>query len=238
MSHELELHQVEGCLGYVFKNKDLLSTALTHRSWVEEQYPGGSAPSHLSNQRLEFLGDSFINYVVGRWLYEKLPMTAEGELTLRRAALVKGQSLHDHAIRLGLRGEFLRLGRGETAKMATNKILLGDAMEAIVGAILLDGGPELATAFVLKLLPPKPPEQGVGKDPIIALGEWYQKTYKQSLEEPSYDWDGPDHARIWTCTVEVAGQKSEASSQDKRNAKRMAYARMLTLLGIPGFEEG
>jgi len=238
MLNEERIQLIEAALGHQFRDGDLLRLALTHRTWVEERYPGGNAPDHLSNQRLEFLGDAFLDYLVGHWLYMELPMAAEGHLTGVRAELVDQNALIRYADKLGLHHDDLLLGRGESLNASTNRRLLADAVEAIIGALLLDGGEQAAGDFIRSLLPTELPIPAPVGDPISVLNEYCQKMYEG--QHPVYDSDseGPDHALTWCCTVELSGFYAHGSGASKQKARRAAGRQMLALLGVPGWSDG
>lgn len=154
-------------LGYRFNNARLLQQALTHRSH--------STPH---NERLEFLGDSILNFIVAAELYARFSRLREGELSRLRASLVREQSLHDIASRIEL-GDFLRLGEGELKSGGFRRpSILADALEALIGAVFLDGGYEAARALVLHLYGPQldtlDPSVTADKDPKTQLQEWLQ----------------------------------------------------------------
>ena len=144
--YEERLKAFQERLGYCFKRPELLLEALIHRSFSKEE----GIP--WDNERLEFLGDAFINFVVGFEFFEKEPAFSEGELTKKRAMLVREESLAWAAKRIGL-GDFLLLGKGEEGQGGRERDSnLADAFEALVGAVLVDGGVRRARALVRRLL--------------------------------------------------------------------------------------
>jgi dsRNA-specific ribonuclease len=133
-------------------DRGLLVRALTHRSWIEEQYPGhGAAFAHEGQERLEFLGDAFLGYVVARALFDAQEMAGEGDLTVSRAGKVSREALTEIGKRLEV-VRYLRLGVGERLKAGENKNLAADTVEAIVGAVLVDAGEVRAREVVLGLV--------------------------------------------------------------------------------------
>src|SRR5262245_19732526 len=127
---------LEERLGYLFRRRDLLRDALTHKSFVNEN----PTLQREDNERLEFLGDAVLDLAVGHLLMVRFPLRTEGELSKRRAAIVNEQGLSEVASELGL-GEWLFLGRGELQTGGRRKVsLLADACEAVLAAIYLDGG--------------------------------------------------------------------------------------------------
>jgi ribonuclease III len=136
---------LEERLGYTFTNKQLLTTALTHKTYAFE----ASTPLEY-NERLEFLGDSILNFVIAEQLYQSNIYFSEGELTRRRSIDVNNNTLATVAARLDL-GPFLRLGKGEAKqKGETNRTNLANALEAIIGAIYLDSNLSTVRAFILQ----------------------------------------------------------------------------------------
>jgi ribonuclease III len=140
-----KLASLEDRLGYTFTNKQLLTTALTHKTYAFE----ASTPLEY-NERLEFLGDSILNFVTAEQLYQSNTYFSEGELTRRRALDVNNTMLATVATRLEL-GPFLRLGKGELKqKGETNRTNLANALEAIIGAIYLDSNLHTVRTFILQ----------------------------------------------------------------------------------------
>jgi ribonuclease-3 len=147
-----ELRYLMDSIGYVFQNPDLLKTALTHRSVVKGHYPENhpNHPSQHHNERLEFLGDAVLELCIGAELFHRYPLAKEGQLSRMRANLVRGDSLVKLAMALNL-GDYLLLGQGERHSGGHRRAsILEDAMEALIGALYLDGGLEVAQRCVLK----------------------------------------------------------------------------------------
>ena len=144
------INTLQAVLGYRFSNTALLRNALTHSSYVNECRLKGCC----SNERLEFLGDSVLGVVVAEYLYQKFPQLPEGELSRLRASVVCEESLAEVALQMGL-GGFLLLGRGEDKSGGRDRAsILSDAVEALIAAVYLDGGFEMARSFVLRWLEP------------------------------------------------------------------------------------
>jgi ribonuclease-3 len=188
--------RLEQSLGHVFQQPDLLRQALTHRSH--------SSPH---NERLEFLGDSVLNCVIATQLFQRFHALKEGELSRLRASLVRQESLAEIAIELAL-GDMLRLGEGELKSGGFRRpSILADALEAIIGAIYLDAGFEVAQQTILHLyrqrierIDPK----AEAKDPKTALQEWLQGRH---LPVPHYTLQatrGEAHAQEFEVICEVA----------------------------------
>ena len=151
MAVEDVVKRAEKALGYHFTNPALLQQALVHRSYLNEN-PGYTLGS---NERLEYLGDAIVGWIVSEHLYQNYPDASEGTLTAMRAALVRAQTLGRRARSLGL-GELLFLSRGEIEEQARSRFrLLGQVFEAILGAIYLDQGPAAAREFALRELRPE-----------------------------------------------------------------------------------
>ena len=162
----MKLDALQEQLGHRFRDPGLLSQALTHRSH--------STPH---NERLEFLGDGVLNCIVAAELYARFPGLKEGELSRLRASLVREERLHEIAARLPL-GDFLRLGEGELKSGGFRRpSILADALEALIGAVFLDGGFESAREVVVRMYRPLLERAGppaVEKDPKTQLQEWLQ----------------------------------------------------------------
>jgi ribonuclease III len=138
------LASLEAAIGVTFTKRSLLLDALTHRSYVYEH----AAPDVVSNERLEFLGDAVLSIIASDLLYRRFPKASEGELTNLRASLVRASTLAALARDLSL-GVYLRLGRGEEITGGrTRELLLARAMEALIGAVYLDGGIQVTRAFL------------------------------------------------------------------------------------------
>lgn len=216
-------------LGYHFRDADLLRLALTHPSIAHEQ---GAPVQH--NQRLEFLGDAVLQLALTRELYEKFPGFNEGPLTKARAKLVNRRTLALHGRALGL-GEHLILSRGEENSGGRDRSsALADAYEALVGAIFMDGGYELARAFILR-------EFGAafGSLAVIPIlenpkGELQELLQARSLEAPQYNvisTTGPDHDRVFECTVHHAGvELARGAGKSKKAAESEAALAALQAL--------
>ncbi len=133
----MNLDDLERALGHTFSDRTHLLEALTHKTWLMEQQARGLALDLRDQQRLEFLGDAFLNYEVGRLLFLRFPKASEGDFTARRRSLVKGESIHAVGQRLGVL-DLVQVGAGERVKLDRNKKVLEDTVEALIGAILLD----------------------------------------------------------------------------------------------------
>lgn len=216
-------------LGLPFSNLALLTRALTHRSYVNE-----NPDSVEDNERLEFLGDAVLDFVVGAWVYNRFPEMQEGELTKIRSAIVRNDQLAMFARRLNL-GPALRLGRGEFASGGRHRDgLLGSLFEALIGALYLDGGLEAVDDFVRPLLD-EAQETILEEihDPKSRLQEWAQS---EKLGTPQYitlGSSGPDHAKVFEVEVRIQGQTyGRGQGSSKHVAARIAAQATLETLGL------
>jgi len=220
-------------LGYAFHDSGLLARAVVHRSAPNERpavYPE-------SNERLEFLGDAVLDLVIAEDLYRRFPGATEGELTRFKAALVSELALADVARDLGL-GKYLVLGRGEEETGGRDKpSILSDALEAVLGAVYLDGGMPQVEALVLRLFGPGlavVDQSGAPRgDYKTALQEW---TQARGMGLPAYRLEaaeGPDHARRYTVVVALGGKPlATGQGPSKREAERLAARGALAQLGV------
>jgi len=191
-------------LGYSFVDTGLLLDALTHRSFKNE-WPGTSSSD---NERLEFLGDAVVGFVVASLLYAQFPEVDEGELTRRRADLVSEKGLADAAETIGV-GEAMRLGKGEQKSGGRAKPrLLASALEACLGAIYCDGGANAAFEAARLLFEPRLQTSALGlRDAKSRAQEWAQAHLGGT---PSYQLvatDGPDHDREFTVALQLNDQE-------------------------------
>lgn len=218
---------LEARLGHQFAAPALLAQALTHRSHTGRD-----------NERLEFLGDAVLGLAIGEELYRRLPLAEEGELTRLRASLVDAESLAAIAAGLGI-GDHLRLGAGELKSGGYRRpSILADALEAIIGAVYLEGGLETARALVLRLysvrlanLPTKPV-----KDPKTRLQEWLQS---RGHELPQYTLEavwGEPHAQTFraACAVPAMSLNATGEGASRRRAEQEAAVALIALLEAQG----
>ncbi len=210
---------LEETLHYAFRSKELLRQALAHSSRAKE----------VNNQRLEFLGDAILGAVIADMLYTHFPQEREGSLARRHAALVCGETLVDVARDLKL-GEYMLLSAGEAAAGGRDTPSnLEDALEALIGAIYLDGGFEAAQRFILPRWEILARSAGAApKDPKTALQEWAQARSKPVPAYTLVGSVGPAHAPLFTVEVSVEGvQPVQAQAKSKRAAEMAAAAEML-----------
>jgi ribonuclease-3 len=223
----MDLHAFERRLGVAFKNRDLLKRALTHRSYTNE-HPEQELED---NQRLEFLGDAVLDFVTGELLYHRFPKAPEGRLTRLRAALVRTETLADFAISCGVH-ETLMLGKGEEENGGRERESnLCDAFEAVVGALYLDQGIEVAARFTAPLLEDALEdvlEREDDKDPKSRLQEWSQRHLSTIPTYETIDSTGPDHAKEFTVAVYLNGEEqAQGMGRSKRAAAQEAARKVL-----------
>lgn len=223
------MEALEKKLGYTFKNKALLLNALTHSSYANEARHGVT-----SNERLEFLGDSVLSIIVSNYLFNQFPNMPEGELTKLRASLVCEKSLCAFSRELEL-GKFLQLGKGEDKGGGRERdSILADAFEAVLAAIYLDGGMEIARKhvmnFVLREL--KHTDDEVFKDYKTALQEIIQRNPEESVTYILTDEFGPDHDKQFTVEVHLNSNIiGTGKGKSKKQAEQMAAKQALHLMG-------
>jgi ribonuclease-3 len=211
-------------LGHAFATPRLLEDALTHPSLA-----GGSKQRKKGApyERLEFLGDRVLGLAIAEWLYETYPNAAEGEMAKRHAALVNREALRSVALEIGL-GQFVRLARGEDATAARKNIAtLPDAMEAVIGALYLDGGFPAARAFIHRYWQRDLAVSETPADPKTALQEWAQG---QGLPLPTYRViknSGPAHAPVFMIEAGVKGHDPVQAQGDSKRAAQKAAAAIL-----------
>lgn len=208
-------------LGLSFSNFALLTEALTHRSYANEHQDGT-----MDNERLEFLGDSVLDFIVADWAYRRFPELPEGDLTRIRSHLVRNERLVSFANRIDL-GKALRLGRGE--KLSSGSVresVLGSAFEALLGAIYLDANLEKARNFVLPLLDEK--RESVLEeifDPKSTLQEKVQALKMGPIIYRVVNASGPDHAKTYEVDVEINGVVMGRGSGSSKAAAEQEAAR-------------
>lgn len=209
---------------YRFKDPQLLREALTHRSV-------GAG----NNERLEFLGDSVLSLVISWRLYDLHPRAQEGDLSRMRARLVRGSTLTEVATSINL-GMEINLGEGELKSGGFRRAsILADAFEALLGAILIDGGFEACRRVVLSLFDPlieQLPGAEELKDPKTRLQEWLQARGRPLPQYSLVGEEGSDHAKKFhvTCRLDDDGTAVEASGRSRRKAEQAAASRVLEVL--------
>ncbi|QKE63946.1 ribonuclease III [Aquipseudomonas campi] len=220
------LARLERQLGHAFQDQDLMLLALTHRSFAGR-----------NNERLEFLGDAILNFVAGEALFERFPQAREGQLSRLRARLVKGETLAVLARGFDL-GEYLRLGSGELKSGGFRReSILADALEALIGAIYLDAGMDVARQCVLGWLSNELDSLTLvdtNKDPKTRLQEFLQS---RATDLPRYDVvdiQGEPHCRTFfvQCEIALLNDKTQGQGASRRIAEQVAAAAALVALGV------
>ena len=229
-----DLAALERAIGHEFRDRELLERALTHKSRAYEKLEDG--PPASDNERLEFLGDAILGFVVSECLVHRHVSYPEGRLSKLKAHLVSAARLHEVAQSLTL-GEYLFLGRGEELSGGREKkALLSDALEALIAALYLDAGLEVAKRFiethVVGALPaPEDGAEQVVTDYKSALQEMAQAL---KLPAPRYaivDEAGPEHAKTFTVEVRLGKNWSgQAQGMSKKSAGQKAAQQILTQL--------
>lgn len=217
---------LQRALGYTFQNPELLALALTHRSY-----------NHCNNERLEFLGDSVLNFVIAEHLYLRFPQAREGQLSRLRALQVKGTTLAEVAREFKL-GDYLLLGSGELKSGGYRRdSILADALEAIIGAIYLDAGMDRVQERILSWFDERLKKmtlQDTQKDPKTRLQEFLQSRQMVLPRYDVVDVKGEAHAQTFTiaCVVEQVEEAPLGVGSSRRIAEQVAAEKMLQLLGV------
>lgn len=225
------IKDLENAIGYRFDNISLLQNALAHSSYANERWHN----SLMSNERLEFLGDSVLGMLVAEHLYRNFPDRPEGELTRMRADMVCETSLAVIADRIGL-GSHLLLGHGEEQGGGRNRAsILADAVESVIAACFLDGGMDAAKAFVDRfVLSNVPVKQMTNKDYKTALQELVQQKKNQLLTYDLVGESGPDHNKQFRVQVSLNGEPvGQGEGSSKKRAEQDAARAALESL-FPG----
>jgi ribonuclease-3 len=223
--------QVSKRLNLPFENYFLLSRALTHRSYLNE-----NKDAIEDNERLEFLGDAVLDFIVAEWLYNHYPEKPEGDLTRLRAALVHTDQLAKFAKEIKL-GQALRLGRGEIQAGGRERLtLLCDAFEALIGALYLQGGIQAVNQFMMPLLENVVDEifiNHLDEDTKSRLQEWAQGNGYASPKYVLIGEEGPDHAKNFEMEVRI-GKKpyGRGTGSSKQTAEKAAAREALMTLRI------
>jgi ribonuclease-3 len=226
---EVPHEALDRALGVDFASADLRRAALTHRSYAFEQ------GLDLTNERLEFLGDSVLGLVVTDMAYRAFPDMPEGQLAKLRAAIVNMQALADVARRLEL-GRMVLLGRGEELSGGREKpSILADALEAVFGAVYLDRGLDTARALIERLFRPRMDAyaRGEGDRDYKTMLQELASQQVRSMPEYRLQERGPDHQKVFTATVFLNGEAlgsgvGRSKKEAEQQAAREAYERMST----------
>ena len=218
-SENSTLSECASRIGYVFHNPALLRQALIHRSWQAEN----SDP--LTNERFEFLGDAVLGWVIADVAFHRLSDMPEGKLTDLRRSVVNMHALEEIARQLGI-GEFLLLGKGEDAAGGRdNSPILSAALEALIGAVYLDGGAPAAYEMVKRLLSDSVEEAIPHLEMFDAKTRLQELCARLSIGIPLYEveGEGPDHERVFTAVVHVDGRSyGSGEGRTKKAAEQIA----------------
>lgn len=218
--------RLESDLQHVFDNKEYLDIALTHRSMGQ-----------ANNERLEYLGDALLGFIIADALYQLYPDASEGELTRLRASVVKGETLAKVARKLNL-GNYIKLGGGELKSGGWRRnSILANTLEALTGAVYLDAGMEVCRTIVLGLFGDilnKITPDTLIKDPKTRLQEFLQAQQKNLPVYSVVEEQGEAHAKTFTveCQITDMDISVQANGRSKRNAEQAAAERVLGLLKI------
>jgi len=225
------MKKLEEIIGYTFHNKRMLQCAMTHSSFANESRD----KSVTSNERLEFLGDSVLGFVTADYIFSLYKHIPEGELTRLRASVVCEQSLFEVAKKLEL-SKFIKLGRGESMNKGNERpSILSDAVEAIIGAVYIDGGIEPARKFVLSFIKPAVETAVKGRafrDYKTILQEIVQKNKEEVLTYKLIGEKGPDHDRHFLVEVLInSNPVGTGEGRSKKEAEQLAAKCALELMG-------
>lgn len=223
------MQNLEEKIKYTFKDKTLLTEALTHSSYANERQNAGRC-----NERMEFLGDAVLSIVSAEYLYEKFPNMPEGKLSKLRSSLVCTQSLSGFAREINL-GRYLLLGKGETASGGADRdSILENAFEALIAAIYLDGGMEPAKKHILKFLSREIETQHISFiDYKSALQEIVQQNPDEVLNYVLVGESGPDHDKRFEAEVHLNSNIiGKGIGRTKKQAEQEAAKEALKLMGF------
>lgn len=230
MTGSRRLERIQEVLGYRFQDPSLADAALTHPSYEAEH--GGSR----SYERLEFLGDSVLGHIVAEELFRRYPDAPEGILTRRKIAVVSGERLSAVAAGLGV-GDLMRFGKGEARAGERGRAsVLENALEALIGAVYVDGGIDAAHDVVLTVLGDVLSLEDIADtgDPKSALQERTQSTGEGLPEYSVVASEGPAHAPSFTVEVRLGGRVlGSGTGHSKKDAEKAAAAAALELLSAP-----
>ncbi len=212
---ENKLDELQKNIGYQFQNMQLLEQALIHSSYANEN----KMSKEENNERLEFLGDAVLEIVTSYYLFVKYPDMLEGELTKLRASIVCEPTLAKFSKEIRL-GEYIRLGKGEENSGGRNRAsVLSDTVEALIGAVYLDGGLEATAEFVHNTLLKDVEKRNLFVDSKTHLQELIQKYSEQPLEYVVVSETGPDHNKIFEVAVK---HKDKIIGNGKGRSKKAA----------------
>ncbi|MFH1455290.1 MAG: ribonuclease III [bacterium] len=226
-----DFSKFEKNIGIIFKNKDLLKQAFTHRSYLNEHRD----TEFVHNERLEFLGDAVLELIVTEYLYTKYPDNSEGELTAYRSALVNAVTMSDAASKIGI-NDFLLLSKGEAKDTGrARQIILANTIEALIGAIFLDQGYEMAKYFISKYIFNLIEKIIEEKTWLDAKSKFQEQAQDYEGITPAYKTlkgEGPDHDKQFTVGVYLGKNKvAEGTGKSKQEAEQDAANKALSAKG-------
>jgi len=233
--YPLPLEKLEKTIGYTFKDKKIINNALTHSSYANEHKMSGK-PCEC-NERLEFLGDSVLSLIVSEYVFDKYGKSPEGDLTKIRAQVVCSRSLSSFANKISL-GDFLYLGKGESAGGRNKPTILENAFEALIAAIYLDSGnsKETVAKFVLPLLASGIEEASADQmahDYKTYLQQFVQASCKDKIQYVLVKEHGPDHQKTFEVEVRLnSNVVGKGKGKTKREAEQHAAKEALVLFGV------
>ncbi len=227
-----QMEELEQRIGYVFRDKQLLRQALTHSSFTNEQRINKTQ----DYERLEFLGDAVLELVSSEYLYQQYPQVPEGELTKRRASVVCEPSLAFCARDIEL-GKYMRLGKGEEATGGRKRdSIIADVMEAVIGAIYLDGGMEPARKHIMKYILSDLEDKQLFFDSKSNLQELIQGKLKKEFSYIMLEESGPEHDKTFLVEVQMEGEcLGKGTGRTKKAAEQQAAYQALLLLREKGY---
>ena len=229
MLSEQRMVELEDKIGYTFQNKDLLRQAVTHSSYANEQKINKTG----DYERLEFLGDAVLELVSSEFIYRENPQMPEGQLTKRRSSMVCEPALAFCARELVLE-EYILLGKGEEATGGRNRdSIISDVMEAIIGAIYLDGGLEPASAYIHHFILSDLEHKQLFFDAKTLLQEKVQQENKGSLQYRLIHEEGPEHDKTFVVEAWVGDHKAGSGTGRSKKAaeQQAAYEALLKYKG-------
>jgi ribonuclease-3 len=217
-------------IGHRFKDRGLLTTALTHSSAVA----AGICSARGTYERLEFLGDRVLGLIVAEMLLQAFPDAAEGELSPRLARLVRKETCAEVAAEIGLGDALIAGGGSEQRRALQTRNVLGDACEAVIAAIFLDGGMDAAQSFITKHWRERMMNlRGPKQDAKTALQEWAQREGKGTPTYALIERRGPDHASTFAVRVKVAAtEQGVGEGRSRREAEQAAATAVLLREGV------
>lgn len=215
----------EEIIGYTFKDKELLKTALTHSSYANENR------IKEDNERLEFLGDSVLGFVTAEYLFSQFKNRPEGELTKLRAAVVCEKSLFKFAEKISL-GQYIYMGKGEDHSGGRNRpSIVSDAFEAVIAAMYIDGGIEVVKPYILSFIADAVKKEASFKDNKSLLQEEIQKNKGNAISYEELGESGPDHDKTFIFAVKLNGEEiGRGEGRSKKEAEQAAAGDALAKL--------